>query len=88
MTDRQLRQTLQTLHEEIDSTVDIDDTSRQRLERLMVSIERKLVEPQDAIHHRQLVELLREEIAYFEISHPILVTALNDILTMLSAGGL
>jgi hypothetical protein len=35
-----------------------------------------------------MVELLRDEVGYFEVSHPTLVAALNQIMTILSAGGI
>ena len=88
MKEQQLHQSLQALRLEIDRLEDIDDSSRQRLERLTASIEQKLEQPQDVEHHLHLIELLRNEVAYFEGSHPALVMVLNEILTTLSTAGI
>jgi hypothetical protein len=87
MTDQHLHQALRALHEKIERTAGMDDTSRRRLERLTDAIEQKLEHACGTDHHLHLVELVRDDVAYFEASHPALVTVLNQIMTILSSGG-
>jgi hypothetical protein len=88
MTERHLHQALRTLREQIGHAEGIDHTSRQRLKQLTTAIEQRLRKPQQADHRRSLVKLLRDEVAYFEVSHPKLTEALNEVAMILSAGGI
>lgn len=88
MTDQRLRRALGTLHEELGHAEGIDDASHQRLKKLAAAIKRGLGEVHHADHRQGLVNLLREEVAYLEVSHPRLTEGLNEIVTILSAGGM
>ncbi len=88
MTDERLSHALEELHHEISRLEDLDATSRQRLLKLTEAIKRKLEQPQDVEQHLHLVGLLQDEEAYFEVSHPKLAMALNEVLTILSAAGI
>jgi hypothetical protein len=87
MTERHLHQALRTLREQIGHAEGIDNASRQRLKRLTATIEQRIKKPQQTDHHESLIKLLRDEVAYFEVSHPKLTTALNEVAMILSAGG-
>ena len=88
MTDQDLYDALHTLREELEQTGGLDTTTRHRLERLVDAIELEMEKSCQTDHHQSLVNLISGEVAYFEVSHPKLTTALNEIMTMLSAGGL
>lgn len=88
MTDQRLRQALGTLHQELNHAEGIDDASHQRLKKLAAAMEQGLGEVHHPEHRHGLVKLLRDEVAYLELSHPRITDALNEILTILSAGGM
>jgi hypothetical protein len=87
VTDQRLRRALGTLHKELNDAEGIDDASHQRLRKVAAAIEQGLGEVHHTEHRQGLVKLLRDEIAYLEVSHPRVTEALNEIMTTLSAGG-
>ena len=66
----------------------LDDVSREKLDRLVRFVEKKLQEPQDPAYHDRLIGHLEDSINHFEITHPDLTTVMNDMLMMLSNLGI
>jgi hypothetical protein len=57
------------------------------LGRLLDDIESKAQQPPDAAQHMHLIERLKDGMAQFEVSHPTLTLALNEVLGVLSGAG-
>lgn len=62
--------------------------SKKRLDGLITDIERRLAEPDDADHHRTVVENVRTAVTDFEVSHPRATGILNDIMVTLGNMGI
>jgi hypothetical protein len=88
MPEEQLQNVVEALRAEISRLEGIDAPSRERLNRLLGDVELKLEHPQDAAHHQYLVEQLSNDLTHFEVTHPALTKALNDLLATLSAAGI
>ena len=87
MSEDKLRDALEALRGEISRLEGLDDQSRARLDHLLGDIELKVKQPQDAAHHENLIQRLQDSVSRFEVSHPNLTMALNEVLNALSGAG-
>jgi hypothetical protein len=87
MSEDQLRKDLEALRVESARLGNVSGPSRERLDRLMADIERKLDQP-DAEEPENLVERVRDDLAHFEVEHPSVAAALETMLTTLSNAGI
>lgn len=85
-----LRETLEQLHQELESTDRVDSQARELLEEVLSGI-------QDVLHreegpsgeeHSSLVDRLTEATQRFEKEHPSLTAAVNRVATALSNLGI
>jgi chromosome segregation ATPase len=83
---QKLTETLDALRAEIDQLHTDDAESKQRLEKLVENLEKKLEHPDDDDHH--LNEGIKDSITHFEVTHPRITAMLNDIMMTLSNMGI
>jgi hypothetical protein len=93
MSKRHLKQTLQSLHgelEQIKSGGTIDPGTVTILEDLTKNIQDVLENPGEAVvgHHYTLLENLKKSIEYFEVSHPKLAGSIHSIIASLNTMGI
>jgi len=88
MTDNKLSKLLEQLHNELDSTEDVDEKGRELLRALNADIEELLERSEGGQSDDSLLERLQESIDHFEVTHPTLTSALSHIMTALSNAGI
>ena len=86
--DEDLKKLKKDFDAEIRKIEDLDDFSRQKLDKLASHVETKLQKPHDPAHHDRLIRHLEDNIHYFEATHPDLTKVMNRMLTMLSSLGI
>ncbi|MEP7135918.1 MAG: DUF4404 family protein [Chloroflexota bacterium] len=89
MTDKNLTELLEQLHNQLDSTQAVDDKGRELLRDLNTDIQELLKRSEDAgAEDDPLLERWQESIDHFEVTHPTLTTALSQILNVLNNAGI
>ena len=89
MTDQNLRDLLEQLHEELERTEVKDEASRERLRHLQADIRALRERSGETIESDEpLLERLQESIDHFETSHPQLTLMLSQMMTILSNAGI
>jgi len=89
MTDQNLRDLLEQLHEELERTEVQDEASRERLRHLQADIRALRERSGETIESDEpLLERLQESIDHFETSHPQLTLMLSQMMTILSNAGI
>ena len=83
-----LKDSLKKLRWEIEKIEGVDNQSREKLDRLVRSIQLKLEHPQDVTHHQDLIDRLNDGVDYFEVSHPELTAIMNRIMVTLGNLGI
>jgi predicted RNase H-like nuclease (RuvC/YqgF family) len=83
-----LKDSLKKLRAEIEKIEGVNNQSREKLDRLVRSIQLKLEHPQDARHHEDLIDPLNDAIDHFEVSHPELTAIMNRIMVTLGNLGI
>ena len=83
---------LEKLKMDLDAVIrrqkDLDDISREKLDKLVSYIDMKLQKPYDPTNQDLLIGYLEDNIHYFEATHPDLTIIMNNMLTMLSSLGI
>ncbi len=87
MSKSDLQEPLERLRAEIKKLGEDDDAIKQRMQRLVADLERKL-ESEDSEHEPHLIEGLRQNIENFEVEHPRLTAVLNRVMVSLSNMGI
>ena len=87
MTEPKLQQTLKDLHDEIDNTQTDDEQKQAALDDLKTHVQKVLDEP-DGDHHLSLSDRLEKTLVLFEIEHPTLTAAIEQVSENLSALGI
>ena len=85
---KKLQKNLEKLRAEIDHVAADDHETRERLNRLISELEKKLENPDDENHHHGLLLDIKTTIDYFETEHPRATAILNDIMVTLSNMGI
>lgn len=89
MTDQDLRELLERLHDELEHTEMTDEAGRERLRHLEADIRALLARSGDRLERDDtLLERLQEDIEHFETSHPTLSTMISQMMTILSNAGI
>jgi len=89
MTDQDLRELLEKLHDELEHTEVTDEAGRERLRHLDADIRSLLERSNDAAETDEpMLERLQDSIDHFEMSHPQLTTMLSQMMTILSNAGI
>jgi hypothetical protein len=86
--DENLKKLKMDLDAEIRKMENLDDISREKLDKLVSHVETKLQKPYDPAHHDRLIGHLEDNIHYFEVTHPDLTMVMNNILILLSNFGI
>lgn len=87
MSEDKLRQELERLRSEAANLSADDNAGRERLNRVIEQLEKRLAEDQEN-DDETLFEQLRESISHFEAEHPRATAILNDIMVTLSNMGI
>lgn len=90
MDKKQLHETLEQLHNELQQIECVEENDRQTLEKLMADIE-KLTGSRDSTHehaYERLGEGLREGIEQFEASHPRATMLMGQVADALAKIGI
>jgi len=86
MTNKNLPELLQQLHDELERTESLDENGREMLVHLNADI-KKFIDPaeedDDTIFGR-----IQDAIDLFEVEHPVITAALSQILNTLSNAGI
>ena len=88
MSDKNLTQLLEQLHNELDNTDAVDEKGRELLRALNADIEELLKRSENEGSDDSLLERLQESIDHFEVTHPALTSALSHIMTALNNAGI
>ena len=86
--DENLKKLKMDLDAKIRRAKDLDDISREKLDKLLGYLDTKVQTPNDPENHDQLIGHLEDSIHYFEATHPDLTMVMNNLLTMLSNLGI
>jgi ParB-like chromosome segregation protein Spo0J len=89
MTNQNLRELLEKLHNELEQVEVTDETERERLRHLDADI-RGLLERSDDLDETDepMLERLQDSIDHFETTHPQLTMMLSQMMTILSNAGI
>lgn len=83
-----INEALKELRAEIKNLQTDQVEKKEKLEKLVEKLEKKLESPENAEHHHNLVEHLKESIAHFEVEHPRITGIINDLMVTLSNMGI
>lgn len=89
MTDQNLRELLEKLHNELEQIEVTDEAGRERLRHLDADI-RSLLARSDELDETDepMIERLQDSIDHFETTHPELTLMLSQMMTILSNAGI
>ena len=88
MSDKNLSELLEQLHNELGKTQVMDEKGRQLLRDLDSDIQKLLLRSEGMETDESFLESLQAAIDHFEITHPDLTSALSHMLTILSNAGI
>ena len=89
MSDKNLTELLEQLHNELDGTQAIDEKGRELLRDLTADIQELLKRSEGAgADDDSLLERWQATIDHFEVTHPTLTVALSHIMTALNNAGI
>ena len=90
MDNEKFRRDLEKLDAEMKNIQQLDDDSKDKLNRLTSNIQPilKLGKDASAEHHSNLLESLKDSIQHFEVSHPALSAVMNNAINTLSDMGI
>jgi len=88
MTSTKLHEELERLRSAINEVADDKIDAKEKLNLLISDIEKKLDEPSDETHHKNLIEDISNAINQFETEHPRATAILNDVMVTLSNMGI
>jgi predicted nucleic acid-binding Zn-ribbon protein len=89
MTDQNLRELLEKLHNELEHTEITDEAGRERLRHLEADIRRLLERSGENVETDEpMLERLQDSIDHFEATHPQLTMMISQISTILSNAGI
>ena len=86
MPQKHLLEALSELRLEVERLDDLDEADQARLYQVIDRLQHKLDDAED--DDSALPEQVNESITHFEVTHPHLTAALNDIMTLLSNAGI
>lgn len=89
MNTEQLNALLKQLHTELENADSLDAASRESLRALMADIQKRLDDSagEGVAHDPNLIEQLQVEVLKFELSHPLLTQAINQVINALADAG-
>lgn len=87
MDKKELRDSLDHFHKELENSTSIEEKDRSRLEHLETNI-RELLESDETKRDDSIIEQLDYAVHQFEMSHPELTIAIGHLLDILSQEGI
>ena len=84
---KKLNEDLEKLRAEIENIAADDDESKEKLNRLITSLESKIKDPETE-DTQGLTKNIKDTISHFETEHPRATAILNDIMVTLSNMGI
>lgn len=88
MTNKNLSELLEQLHDELGKTQAMDEKGRQLLRDLDADIQKLLLRTEGTETDESFLKSLQDAIDHFEDSHPALTSALSHMMTILSNAGI
>lgn len=88
MNNTKLQDELERLRKEVNDAASENDNLTEKLNLLISDIEKKIEEPADEDHHKNLMQSIKETIGQFESEHPRATALLNEIMVTLSNMGI
>ena len=91
MTDQNLRELLERLHNELERTESVDEKGNEMLRHLDADIHNVLKRSGTKAEidaDEPVLERLQDTIDHFEATHPTLTTVLSEMMTILSNAGI
>lgn len=91
MTDQNLRELLEQLHNELERTEAMDESGREKLRHLDADIRSLLKRSGTKAEidaDEPILERLQDAIDHFEVTHPRLTTMLSQMMRILSNAGI
>ena len=88
MSDKNLTELLEQLHDELDNTKAVDEKGRQLLRALNADIQELLERSEREQSTDSLLERLQDTIDHFQDTHPAFTKALSHIMTALNNAGI
>lgn len=88
MTEKKLHEDLERLRAEVDRAAQEAAAAKKELNDIINDLEKRIAEPADNAHHRDLLSNIRKAIERFETEHPRATAILNDIMVTLSNMGI
>ena len=88
MSDKNLTELLEQLHDELDGTQSVDEKGRELLRALNVDIQELLERSEDGQSADSMIERLQDTIDHFEATHPALTSTLSNIMNILNNAGI
>jgi len=89
MTNQNLRDLLEKLHQELQQADATDEASRERLRHLEADIHSLLERSDENVETDEtMLERLQDSIDHFEVTHPRLTLMLSQMMTILSNAGI
>jgi hypothetical protein len=86
MTDQNLRELLEKLHNELEQTTSVDENGREMLSHINADIQ-KFLDPSEE-DDDTLFGRIQDAIDLFEVDHPAITSALSQILNSLNNAGI
>ena len=88
MSEKDLTQLLEQLHNELNNTQAVDDKGRELLRTLNTDIQKLLEQSEDTGADDSLLDRLQETIDHFGEEHPALASVLSSLMTALNNAGI
>jgi hypothetical protein len=88
MTNKKLIEALNRLRKALGDLDKKDKKSREKLSLLIDDINRNLASPESSKQDRRLLVQLKDAVVHFEVKHPVITEAINDIKMALYSIGL
>lgn len=88
MSDKNLSELLEELHDELGKTQAVDQKGRDLLRHLDGDIQKLLKDAGDIKADESMLERFQDAVNHFEDSHPALTSALSHMMTILSNAGI
>ena len=86
MTDQKLPELLQQLHDELEKADSVDEEGREMLVHLNADIQ-KFIDPAEE-DDDTIFEQIQDAIDHFKVDHPVITSALSQILNSLNNAGI
>lgn len=88
MTDKNLSELLEQLHDQLGKTQAVDEKGRELLRDLDTDIRKLLKDTGDVQADEPMLERFQDAVNHFEDTHPMLTAALSHMMTILSNAGI